>query len=516
MHRCAPSAIAGNRSGSPLLSQGVRQVLPTGSRGQEDRAFSPGWESVTHHERILKRQIEDDYPILRAPHDPKISLVEQYEGPVDNIQVTNWKALHFLNKADKDRITTAIRGWIRYSDYSGAHSVRFNKMFELKKPDTGPERGLSLFAKINIEEFIVLGPYAGILHDDNQSLTYEQEIQKYGEMNIISYSFLTDNNERVVSAFASGNILSYMNTAKLPGCAKIPGKFNNVCDIAVGKNMTFYVTKKRISAGTELFIDYGKNYQFELHAKPAPQHRVLSPSQESMQRNELYIHKEFQRTLKRHAEDDYPILRDPHNPAISLVDKYEGPADQIQVTNWNKLYFLNAFEQERITAEIRDWIRASGSHAIRFNALFEWKESATAPHSEFALFAKKFLPAHTVLGPYAGLLHESQMAPTYVKEKRKYGAVNITNYTWLTNKEDRVISAFPSSNHLVYMNTAKLPGGVNIPGRINNVCDIAVGNYMIFYITTRPVQPGAELFINYGNNYGYESYIKNIKQESDG
>ncbi|EMZ7034351.1 hypothetical protein ABE276_002387 [Salmonella enterica] len=235
---------------------------------KQERPDSPEFQ------RTLKRRIEDDGPILRNPANPSESVMGQAERPAEELRVTRWGGLQ-PDAATKRRINDDIQEWLKDE---GRHEARFAKMLYVMRPlDDGPERGDSVFARVTLLPFTVLGPYAGILHDDVRQPSLSAERRKAGTSNVHRYAFQTLSAKRLVSAYTSGNILSLVNTANLTGHAPIAGKQNNVSCITVGKNITFYVTNTYIPEGDELFIDYGPDYESGPNVKRLKQEAEESP-----------------------------------------------------------------------------------------------------------------------------------------------------------------------------------------------------------------------------------------------
>ncbi|ELV5027094.1 hypothetical protein SHA53_004478 [Salmonella enterica] len=235
---------------------------------KQERPDSPEFQ------RTLKRRIEDDGPILRDPANPSESVMGQAERPAEELRVTRWGGLQ-PDAATKRRINDDIQEWLKDE---GRHAARFAKMLYVMRPlDDGPERGDSVFARVTLLPFTVLGPYAGILHDDVRQPSLSAERRKAGTSNVHRYAFQTLSAKRLVSAYTSGNILSLVNTANLTGHAPIAGKQNNVSCITVGKNITFYVTNTYIPEGDELFIDYGPDYESGPNVKRLKQEAEESP-----------------------------------------------------------------------------------------------------------------------------------------------------------------------------------------------------------------------------------------------
>lgn len=217
-------------------------------------------------------QVDNSLPILQDPLDPKVSLTQALEGPIEDIRIANWNGLlEGLDTAQKksvgDRIKASIKDWLRTE---GSHGSRFDEMLEVVTPldDGGPARGASVWAKRDIAQFEVLGPYAGKYHASEASLLQEQ--RKQGSRAVLTYLFGTRSGTRTVSALNTGNTLSLVNTSQLRNGPA--WQANNVVSISVGKNLTFYVSLKDIKAGDELLLDYGPFYQPvpDIAIKPDP------------------------------------------------------------------------------------------------------------------------------------------------------------------------------------------------------------------------------------------------------
>ncbi|MFL9964300.1 hypothetical protein PQR02_25190, partial [Paraburkholderia sediminicola] len=214
---------------------------------------------------FIRHEIEDNGPILRDPADPTRSVLQEAEGTIDSIAVTRWAELRdelaklpaSEQKRVKQEILREVHEWLKSE---GNHKGKFEDLVDLSIPlDDGPYRGMSVYARRDIRQFEVIGPYAGVLHDTDASLG--EEMAKLGDENVLTYLWATNSGQRSVSAFTHGNTLSLINTGRLPGVsAEVPPKENNLGAIRVGKNLTFYVALKEIKAGDELFVSYGEEY----------------------------------------------------------------------------------------------------------------------------------------------------------------------------------------------------------------------------------------------------------------
>ncbi|MGY4638271.1 SET domain-containing protein-lysine N-methyltransferase [Pseudomonas sp. TE24901] len=227
---------------------------------------------VTTPRTLSSHQVDNSLPILQDPRDPKISLTLALEGPIDDIRISHWNGLlDGLGSAEKkavaDRIKASIKDWLRSE---GQHGTKFDETLEVVTPldDGGPARGASVWARRDIPQFEVLGPYSGKYHASEASLFEEQ--RKQGSRAVLTYLFGTRSGTRSVSAFNTGNTLSLVNTAQLRNGPA--WQANNVASISVGKNLTFYVSLKDIKAGDELLLDYGPYYNPvpDIAIKPDP------------------------------------------------------------------------------------------------------------------------------------------------------------------------------------------------------------------------------------------------------
>ncbi|MGF6094515.1 SET domain-containing protein-lysine N-methyltransferase [Pseudomonas sp. 18175] len=205
-------------------------------------------------------QVDNSLPILQDPSNPKLSLTQALEGPIDDIRISNWNGLlDGLGSAQKtsvgNRIKASIKDWLRSE---GNHGAKFDEAMEVITPldDGGPARGASVWARRDIPQFEVLGPYSGKYHASEASLFEEQ--RKQGSRAVLTYLFGTRSGSRSVSALNTGNTLSLINTSQLRNGPA--WQANNVASISVGKNLTFYVSLKDIKAGDELLVDYGPFY----------------------------------------------------------------------------------------------------------------------------------------------------------------------------------------------------------------------------------------------------------------
>ncbi|MDD1000646.1 SET domain-containing protein-lysine N-methyltransferase [Pseudomonas sp. TNT2022 ID642] len=219
---------------------------------------------------LRPHKINNTLPILQHPVTGR-SMTLEVEKEIEKIAITHWNGLlddlaNAKREVTRNQIITSVKKWL-YEE--GHHQSRFDETLSVFTDlEHGPDRGDSVWARRDIPQFEVLGPYAGKFHESEESLF--QEIRKKGSRAVLTYLFGTRSGKRSVSALHTGNTLSLINTSQLGG---FPAwKTNNVTAIAVGKNLTFYVALNDIKKGEELLVDYGLAYQPipDIAIKPDP------------------------------------------------------------------------------------------------------------------------------------------------------------------------------------------------------------------------------------------------------
>lgn len=248
--------IAVSVSTSPERS-GEKRSLPS---TKEDLSAPPAKQIKEEEDDVTWRthQINNNLPILRHWRDPAISVIAQAEGRIETLHVTRWGPLfNLLSRQTKARINQDIR-WFLQNE--GKHDARMNAMMSVAIPldDSDGYRGRTVYARTSLAAFTVLGPYSGRLLDSEKvRCEYEKE---YGQ-EAGNYYFATRSQERLVSAWPEGNILSLINSPVFTHRTAETEARQNVSAVLVGKNIHFYVTTRDISAGEELWFDYGPDYR---------------------------------------------------------------------------------------------------------------------------------------------------------------------------------------------------------------------------------------------------------------
>ncbi|EGC7100762.1 SET domain-containing protein-lysine N-methyltransferase [Salmonella enterica] len=242
---------------TPLASSGEKRSLPS---TKEDISAPPAKQMKEEEDDVTWRthQINNKLPILQHWRDPTISVMAQAEGRIETLQVTRWGPLfNALPRQTKARINQEIR-WFLQNE--GRHDARMNEMMSVAIPldDSDGYRGRTVYARTVLAAFTVLGPYSGRLLDSEKvRCKYEKEYGKEAG----NYYFATRSQERLVSAWPEGNILSLINSPAFTHRTAETEARQNVSAVLVGKNINFYVTTRDISAGEELWFDYGPDYR---------------------------------------------------------------------------------------------------------------------------------------------------------------------------------------------------------------------------------------------------------------
>ncbi|EAA7308947.1 SET domain-containing protein-lysine N-methyltransferase [Salmonella enterica] len=242
---------------TPPERSGEKRSLPS---TKEDLSAPPAKQIKEEEDDVTWRthQINNNLPILRHWRDPAISVIAQAEGRIETLHVTRWGPLfNLLSRQTKARINQDIR-WFLQNE--GKHDARMNAMMSVAIPldDSDGYRGRTVYARTSLAAFTVLGPYSGRLLDSEKvRCEYEKE---YGQ-EAGNYYFATRSQERLVSAWPEGNILSLINSPVFTHRTAETEARQNVSAVLVGKNIHFYVTTRDISAGEELWFDYGPDYR---------------------------------------------------------------------------------------------------------------------------------------------------------------------------------------------------------------------------------------------------------------
>ncbi|EGC6140272.1 SET domain-containing protein-lysine N-methyltransferase [Salmonella enterica] len=240
----------------PPQNHGEKRSLP---RTNEDNSAPPAKQIKEEEDAVTWRthQINNDLPILQHWRDPTISVMAQAEGRIETLRVTRWGPLFStLSRQTKARINQVI-GWFLQNE--GNHDVRMNEMMSVAIPldDSDGYRGRTVYARTDLAAFTVLGPYSGRLLDSEKvRCEYEKE---YGK-DVSNYYFATRSQERLVSGFPQGNLLSLINNPVFTHRTAEGEARQNVSAVLVGKNIHFFLTTRDISAGEELWFDYGPDY----------------------------------------------------------------------------------------------------------------------------------------------------------------------------------------------------------------------------------------------------------------
>ncbi|HCL5278367.1 TPA: SET domain-containing protein-lysine N-methyltransferase [Salmonella enterica] len=259
----------------PPERSGEKRSLPS---TKEDIPAPPVKQMKEEEDDVTWRthQINNNLPILQHWRDPTISVMARAEGRIETLQVTRWGPLfNLLSRQTKARINQEIR-WFLQNE--GRHDARMNEMMSVAIPldDRDGYRGRTVYARTDLAAFTVLGPYSGrLLDSETVRCEYEKE---YGR-EASNYYFATRSQERIVSGFPQGNILSLLNSPVFTQRTAEAEARQNVSAVLVGKNIHFFLTTRDVRAGEELWFDYGPDYQ---HFEPGEALRSAQVKEEPL------------------------------------------------------------------------------------------------------------------------------------------------------------------------------------------------------------------------------------------
>ncbi|EAY3694722.1 SET domain-containing protein-lysine N-methyltransferase [Salmonella enterica subsp. enterica serovar Mississippi] len=257
----------------PPERSGEKRSLPS---TKEDIPALPAKQIKEEEDDVTWRthQINNNLPILQHWRDPTISVMARAEGRIETLQVTRWGPLfNPLPRQTKARINQEIR-WFLQNE--GSHDARMNEIMSVAIPldDSDGYRGRTVYARTDLAAFTVLGPYSGRLLD---SETVRCEYEKVYGREASNYYFATRSQERMVSGFPQGNLLSLLNSPVFTQRTAEAEARQNVSAVLVGKNIHFFLTTRDVRAGEELWFDYGPDYQ---HFEPGEALRSASVKEE--------------------------------------------------------------------------------------------------------------------------------------------------------------------------------------------------------------------------------------------
>jgi len=216
--------------------------------------------------------INNNGPILASTADPTRSVLKEIVKDLDNPTVSQWGATLANQwarenlagsrlKLLKERLKQEFSAWLKQE---GQLDEKFRALMMTEVPlHDGVPRGMSVFAKQDLPPYTVLGPYSGELVLQGEAGLHKA-FKRRGRHNALTFLFATHSGERSIDGSLHGNILSQVNTGKLPGGDPLPGldplSPNNTAVVLVEGNLNFYVTIKPIRAHEEILVDYGATY----------------------------------------------------------------------------------------------------------------------------------------------------------------------------------------------------------------------------------------------------------------
>jgi hypothetical protein len=176
--------------------------------------------------------------------------------------------------------------------------------------------------------------------------------------------------------------------------------------------------------------------------------------------------------------------------------------------------FLNSHSQSSqrkikssLIEQAKEWVRTEGHHQQRFEQMLEVAINVDETLSRgTSVFAKKMIPAFTVIGPYSGTLVPDHAALEQLT--KEHGHNNIQAYLYQAGpatgpNREQTISAFRTGNVLSLINDAELSEPIlDRNGQVlkNNIAPIRIEN-KIFLVSVCDILPEQELFLDYGEAY---------------
>ncbi|WP_461536701.1 SET domain-containing protein [Spongorhabdus nitratireducens] len=140
---------------------------------------------------------------------------------------------------------------------------------------------LGLFARQDIPAFMPLGAYGGMLcHKQEQSI-----LERHQGAAVMDYCHTTGHQKRkllIINPYQVGNLLSLCNTDRLVEHQIDPDHPRNLEKLAVISNQMSYivfVSKRVIKKNSELFIDYGSEFQKRLLQRQAAIQKLKGDAQ---------------------------------------------------------------------------------------------------------------------------------------------------------------------------------------------------------------------------------------------
>ena len=164
----------------------------------------------------------NNLPILQDPQIPSKSMLNEYEGSINEIKIYNYgECGPNLTKLQKKNMLSEVKEWLTMNENDiDSYAKKLKESFEVMTPiDLGPDRGRSVYANKEFKKYEVVGPYAGSLLKDDQQ--FSKKFRSDGTKPTLEYLFATRSQNRAVSGFKTGNVLSLINTGKLQGGRRV-------------------------------------------------------------------------------------------------------------------------------------------------------------------------------------------------------------------------------------------------------------------------------------------------------
>lgn len=277
--------------------------------------------------------IDNNLPILQEPADRHQSVLDHVMGG-QSIEFTCEALSQRLGDTSitptvTRRVNAQIHDWIRTQ---GKHDELFNNFLRVGRSEEDPARGHCVFAAgPGIRKFQVLGLYSGALWDlwvrgkeaSSQWRFFRDRENEVLGTQIRTYLFGEDGSDYVIDAYQRGNVLSLVNTAKLPGQASGSSKENNVVACSLGGVLFAYIATRNIEKGEEILLDYGVEFNPRLDACRHHIRAKTEPSSDSVDDTDTTVMCDLNDLVNSVQEAISNQVKDP-NGIKNLIERIGG------------------------------------------------------------------------------------------------------------------------------------------------------------------------------------------------
>lgn len=216
-------------------------------------------------------------------------------------------------------------------------------------------------------------------------------------------------------------------------------------------------------------------------------------------------------------DNSLPILQNPSNVSASMQTFSEDELDEMRMYRWGVFQSASKKDKESMILQMKEWIRINQEDKQEYEKRLANSLEVSVPIDEGpsrgrSVFAKEDIEPYTVIGPYAGKLHETK--ESLLDSIYKNGSYHVLGYLFATSSSKKSIDAFGSGNIISLINTGQL-SDEDPTWKENNVGSVVFGQNLIFVVSSKKIRKGEELLLDYGPNYNPMQMIK-VEEESEG